>query len=44
MIKRFGFNRPSSGLWDGEKCCLNSDGCFIKLMVEEKMHIQRKNS
>ena len=27
-LKRFGFNKLSSGLWDGEKCCLNSDEMF----------------
>ena len=28
-LKRFGFIKPSSGLYDGEKCCLNNDGCFF---------------
>ena len=28
MLKRFGSNKPSLGLEDGEKCCLNNVGCF----------------
>ena len=36
MLKRFGFNKPSSGLWGGEKCCWNSDGFFVKITREEK--------
>ena len=26
-IKCFGFNNPFSGIYDVEKCCLNSNGC-----------------
>ena len=40
-LKHFSFNKPSS---DGEKCCLNSDGYFIKITKREKVYIQRKNS
>ena len=36
MLKRFAFNKTSSGLQDDEKCCLNRDGYFIKITEEKK--------
>ena len=43
MLKRFGLNKPSSGLKDGKECCLNNDGCFYLLSLDEGLKSKRLN-
>ena len=41
-LKRFGFNKTLSGIQDGEKGCLNNDGCFfINITGEEKVYTKK---
>ena len=39
MLKHFGFTKPSSGVYDGEKCCYNSNGCFNRIRGEKRKYI-----
>ena len=42
MLKRFGFIKPSSGLYDGEKIVgLTTMDAFIKITREEKVYSEK---
>ena len=43
MLKRFGFIKPSSGLYDGKKIVAwTMMDVFIKIMGQEKVYIYRE--